>query len=111
MNRLPNMMVLDFCEYLKRKSRNGTPVLDLLSDESNSTNLRQYAEEYMRGNSYSFKSIIHKYIDSKYFDRSLHRYPHEWVEGNKRIHRGDLQSLRQMAKEWRCCGCCERGFF
>ncbi|MEA4970671.1 MAG: hypothetical protein VB051_09110 [Candidatus Pelethousia sp.] len=106
MNRLPNMIVLDFCEYLKSKLRNGVAVLDLLSDESNSKKLRQYAEEYLRNGSYSFKGIIHKFIDSEYFDRSLHRYPMELS-----LNRIGVKHLRRMVKDGHCYCCCERGFF
>jgi len=111
MNRLPNMMVLDFCEYLKRKIENGVAILDLLSDESNSRKLRQYAEEYLSRHSYSFKSIIHKFIDSEYFDKSLQRYPYELINGNKQLRHIDLNKFRDMAKKCLCCSCCERGFF
>jgi hypothetical protein len=110
MNRLPNMMVLDFCKYLKRKSKNSIAVLDLLSVESNGRKLQQYAEEYLSRHSYSFKRLLHRYIDSKYFNESLHNYPYDWVEGNRQLQRMDLHHLREMAEKWCCYGCCERGF-
>ena len=110
MNPLPNMMVLDFCEYLKQKSKNGVAVLDLMSDESNSNRLRQYATEYLNRTSFSLKGLLHRYIDSKYFDKSLHKYPYGWINDNHTLRHNDLRRLREMADEWRCCGCCERGF-
>lgn len=109
MNRLPDMMVLDFCEYLKRKSRNGVTVLDLLSDESNHRKLHQYAKEYLNSHSYSFKGIIHKFIDSEYFDDSLHRFPSKY-QRNLSLNRTDLRDLREMVKDCHCCICCERDF-
>lgn len=109
MNRLPNMMVLDFCEYLKNKSRNGVAVLDLLSDESNQRKLRQYAKEYLNDHSYSFKGIIHRFVDSKYFDESLHRFSPE-CRRNLSLNRTNIRNLREMVRNCQCCICCEHGF-
>jgi hypothetical protein len=104
------MMVLDFCEYLKSKSRNGVAILDLLTDEAYSGKLRQYAREYLSRHAYSFKSILHRYIDSEYFERSLHRFPMDFNNNMPQKQLG-VKQLRRMAKECRCCSCCERGFF
>lgn len=109
MNRLPDMMVLDFCEYLNGKSRNGVTVLDLLSDESNHRKLHQYAKEYLNGRSYSFKGIIHKFIDSEYFDDSLHRFPPKY-QRNLSLNLNDLRDLREMVKACHCYICCEPHF-
>jgi hypothetical protein len=103
-------MVLDFCEYLKSKSRNGVTILDLLTDKKHSEKLQKYAEEYLNRRPYSFKGILHRYIDSEYFDRSLHRFPMDYYNNASRKQIG-IEQLRRIAKEHRCCDCCERGFF
>lgn len=74
MNLLPDMVVLEFCEWLKSsKELNSAEydIFDLLFDEQYSDELREYAKTFLNQYSPSIKNVLHKYIESEYFDESL----------------------------------------
>lgn len=74
MNLLPDMIVLDFCEWLKTSiipNCSDFDLLDLLLDERYNRKLRSYAEEFLYQYKPSIKDILHQYIESEYFDESL----------------------------------------
>lgn len=76
MNLLPDMIVLEFCEWLKSSIESNSAeydIFDLLLDEQYSYELKEYAEDFLIQYSPSIKSILHKYIESEYFDESLNR--------------------------------------
>lgn len=76
MNLLPDMIVLEFCEWLNSSIKSNSKeydIFDLLLDEQYSYELREYAEDFLIQYSPSIKNILHKYIESKYFDESLNR--------------------------------------
>jgi hypothetical protein len=109
MNRLPNMMVLDFCEYLRRRPRGGITVFDLVYDDSNHNLLERYAEEYLSGGrKLPIKSLLHRFIDSKYFDECLRRHPfNRHTNGRAKF---NIKELRYFLEDC-CCGrYCEGNF-
>ena len=76
MNLLPDMIVLEFCEWLKSSMESNSAeydIFDLLLDEQYSDELKKYAEDFLIQYSPSIKSMLHKYIESEYFDESLKR--------------------------------------
>ena len=107
MNRLPDMMVLDFCEYLKRKTRNSATVLELLSDDRNSDKLYSLADEYLCNHQHTLKAVIHRFIDSEHFDRCLRRLRNEYGENFDHL---SLEHIRKTIRNGfpyccRECGC------
>lgn len=74
MNLLPDMVVLEFCEWLKSSvvlNSEEYDIFDLLLDAQYSHELREYAEDFLIQYIPSIKSILHEYIESEYFDESL----------------------------------------
>jgi len=107
MNQLPNMMVLDFCEWLKRKfsvdfesyESQELDVLDLILDEEFNSCLRRYAEEYLKNNS-TIKSLLHQFIDSMEFDECLEHCNLRCFDKGYRFEPKDLYWYF-----YECCNC------
>jgi len=73
---LPDMLVLDFCEWIKTEVVNeqrGVDVLDIILDIDHSNELERYAENYLviGRRRHPIKNLLHRYIDSRYFDECL----------------------------------------
>lgn len=76
MNLLPDIIVLDFCEWLKFSvisDYQDFDLLDLLLDEKNRHQLNKYAEAFLCQYTPSIKGILHQYIESRHFDESFKR--------------------------------------
>ncbi len=74
MNSLPDMIVLDFCEWLKTyifSDSQEFDMLDILLDKNYRYKLNKYAEQFIYQYTPPIKKILHKYIESKYFDESF----------------------------------------
>lgn len=74
MNLLPDIIVLDFCEWLKSSVISDSQdfdLLDLLIDEKYRCQLNNYAEDFLYQYTPSIKGILHQYIESEYFDESF----------------------------------------
>lgn len=74
MNLLPDMIIIDFCEWLKKSiqpERNDVDFLDLMLDEKYARDLWKYASYFLQQYEPSIKSILHQFIESEYFDKSL----------------------------------------
>lgn len=76
MNLLPDMIIIDFCEWLNSilpLKRNGLDFYDLMLDEENHRILEEYADVYLRYQRYRFtiKKLLHRFIDSEEFDKCL----------------------------------------
>lgn len=74
MNLLPDVVVIDFCEWLKTKIESQPRDLDfydLMMDEEYSPDLRKYAEEYLYIQRYIklIKRLLHRFIDSEDFEK------------------------------------------
>lgn len=74
MNLLPDMIIIDFCEWLKKfikLERDDVDFLDLMLDEKYARDLQKYASYFLQQYEPSIKSILHQFIESEYFDKSL----------------------------------------
>lgn len=74
MNLLPDMILLDFCEWLNdtiHDNHNDIDIYDLLLDRNYSSELHKYALLFLQQYKPSLKSIIHDYINSDYFNKSV----------------------------------------
>lgn len=74
MNLLPDMIIIDFCEWLKRTIRlehQDLDFLDLMLNEQCAEELREYASLFLRQYDPSIKSMLHQFIESEYFEKSL----------------------------------------
>jgi len=75
---LPDMLVLDFFEWIKvefiREQRD-VDVLDIILDTKHSYELERYSKNYLavRRVRHPFKNLLHRFIDSHYFDECLSR--------------------------------------
>ena len=76
MNLLPDMIIIDFCEWLKKiifLQRKDIDFLDLMLDEQYNQDLQEYASYFLRQYEPSVKGILHQFIESEYFDKSLNK--------------------------------------
>lgn len=109
MNPLPSMIVLDFCEWLKRRSvqqhdDNHTDMLDYLFNEEYQGVLRELAEEYLN-DGYLVRRLLHNFIDSEEFGSCCSKHCHPFcLEEWKHIHRHP-KALRHWLHH--CCHCPE----
>lgn len=74
MNLLPDMIIIDFCEWLKKTilpERKDLDFFDLILDEHYDPDLRRYASYFLQQYKPTCKNIFHQYIESEYFDRSV----------------------------------------
>lgn len=76
MNPLPDMVVIDFCEWLKKRIESQQCTLDffdLMLDQEYRADLRKYAEDYLYIHRYTkaIKSVLHSFIDSEDFEHCL----------------------------------------
>lgn len=76
MNLLPDMIIIDFCEWLnsvlsKRRDQHDLDFYDLMLDRENSFVLERYAEEYLHFqiNRSQIIKLLHRFIDSEEFDQ------------------------------------------
>lgn len=74
MNLLPDMIIIDFCEWLKKKlvaKQCNYDFLDLMLDEEYRSALRKYAKEYLYVQRYlkATKRLLHRFIDSDDFEQ------------------------------------------
>ena len=115
MNRLPDMMILDFCEWLKNKVASENEgqefdVLDLILDETHNSRCKRYAEEYLGTDGRSIKILLHRFIDSIEFDECLNRC-HPFSVGKWRErHHICPEEFRMFLHECFHCGRCEKYF-
>lgn len=76
MNLLPDMMIIDFCEWLKHTiciEHQDLDILDLMLNEQYAGELREYASLFLQQYNPSIKNIFHQFIESEYFDKSLNK--------------------------------------
>ena len=62
MNLLPDMIIIDFCEWLKKiifLQRKDIDFLDLMLDEQYNQDLQEYASYFLRQYEPSVKGILH----------------------------------------------------
>ena len=74
MNLLPDMIIIDFCEWLKNiihLKYQDIDFMDLMLDEQYTEQLMEYASRFLQRYKLSIKSVLHQYIESEYFDESL----------------------------------------
>lgn len=74
MNLLPDMIIIDFCEWLKvtlRSEHQDLDFLDLMLNEQYAGELKEYASLFLQKYEPTIKSILHEFIESKYFEKSL----------------------------------------
>lgn len=74
MNLLPDMIIIDFCEWLKhtiRLEHQDFDFLDLMLNEQYDGKLREYATIFLQQYEPSIKSMLHQFIESEYFEKSL----------------------------------------
>lgn len=74
MNLLPDMIIIDFCEWLKHViylEHQDWDFLDLMLNEEYTGELRKYASLFLRRYKPSIKGMLHQYIESEYFEKSL----------------------------------------
>lgn len=89
MNLLPDMIILDFCQWLQNTAifeQRDIDLWDLIVDEQYTQALKQYAIVFLQQYKPSFKSILHSYIDSEEFDDSIEtcRFYREEIELDRR---------------------------
>ena len=76
MNLLPDMIIIDFCEWLKHTiciEHQDLDILDLMLNEQYAGELREYASLFLQQYNPSIKNIFHQFIESEYFDKSLNK--------------------------------------
>lgn len=91
MNLLPDIIIIDFCEWLKKNiipQHNDVDFLDLILDERYYTDIQKYASNFLQRYKPSVKGMLYQFIESEYFDKSLKRcddylreyydLPYEW---------------------------------
>lgn len=76
MNLLPDMIIIDFCEWLNSVlpvRHDDLDFYDLMLDEENHHILEKYADEYLHFQRYrsTIKKLLHRFIDSDEFDQCL----------------------------------------
>lgn len=76
MNLLPDMIIIDFCEWLNNVlsvRHDDLDFYDLMLDEKNHHVLEEYADEYLHFQRYrsTIKKLLHRFIDSEEFDQCL----------------------------------------
>lgn len=76
MNPLPDMVIIDFCEWLSNilpVRHTDLDLYDLILDEENHYLLEEYAREFLFFQKYqsTVKSLFHRFIDSEEFDQRL----------------------------------------
>ncbi len=74
MNLLPDMIIIDFREWLKHTIRfehQDLDFLDLMLNEQYAGELKEYASLFLQQYEPSIKSIFHQFIESEYFEESL----------------------------------------
>lgn len=113
MQSLPNMMVLDFCEWLRKQVASGknnkVDALDIVLNEEYQSRLLKYAKEFLSvkgGN--PIRALLHRFIDSEEFSECLRRCHPHCQNGNypwQRIHPEELWMLIHD-----CIHCCEYCF-
>lgn len=72
MNLLPDMIILEFCEWLKVRIEHSNASLDffdIVFDQECSGTLREYAKEYLqiKRDIDAYKGVLHRFIDSDDF--------------------------------------------
>ena len=76
MNLVPDMVIIDFCEWLKdaiRSKHQDLDFLDLMLNDQYDEELRKYASIFLQQyEEPSIKSILHQFIESEYFEKSLY---------------------------------------
>ena len=99
MNRLSDMIIIDFCEWLNHYITENahSDVLDYILDDQNKKEVYKYADQYLRNKHAIMKNVLHKFIDSDFFDDYLNRI-HLKYFGSKR----DIDSDDQLI----CCMLC-----
>lgn len=74
MNLLPDMIIIDFCEWLQhtiKLEHQDLDFLDLMINEQCAEDLTEYASLFLRQYEPSIKSMLHQFIESEYFENSL----------------------------------------
>lgn len=120
MNRLNDMMVLDFCEWLNRKISNDygqqePDILDLLLNDGYNSRIMNYAEEYLMRSIHPIKSTLHRFIDSREFEDCMYRCE---AKLHEKLHPQNIygrqirlsEILRQIAHECYYCDRCDNSF-
>ena len=77
MNLVPDMIIIDFCEWLKRSvlhNQKEYSLFDLVVDERYSISLVKYAEDFLNDYKPSLRRVLHSFVDSEYFDDCLQEY-------------------------------------
>lgn len=83
MNRLPDLIIIDFCEWLNQKissRQDSLDLFDLILNQEHSGSLKKYAKEYLGKKYYGevIKQILHRFIDSEGFTRQIRRFEDCW---------------------------------
>jgi len=111
MNALPSMIVLDFFEWLKNQAKrnhneNYSDMFDLILNEEYHVNLRRYAKEYLRGGGYSFRGLLHRFIDSEEFGDCIRHCHPFFIEEWHHLHKIHPEDIRMFLRQ---CYHCEKG--
>lgn len=76
MSILPDMIIIDFCSWLKKNvihKYDNLNIFNLISDEQYKKDLQEYASHFLHHYKPSAKSILHQFIESEYFDTSMEK--------------------------------------
>ena len=87
MNLLPDMIIIDFCEWLNNVlsvRHDDLDFYDLMLDEKNHHVLEEYADEYLHFQRYrsTIKKLLHRFIDSEEFDQCLDENRQSFYSGD-----------------------------
>lgn len=93
MNLLPDIIIIDFCEWLNNVlsvRQDDFDFYDLMLDEKNRRVLEKYADEYLHFQKYrsTMKMLFHRFIDSEEFDQCLNETSQSFPF--RRFHIADL---------------------
>lgn len=104
MNRLPDMIIIDFCEWLNHYITESTrsDVLDFILDDRNEKELYKYADRYLRNKHTRLKNILHKFIDSDFFDDYLNRIHLKSFRSKRDIYSDDQLICYMFCREELC---------